>query len=200
MTRKPRSDAKLLTMPPHQQDTLAGWLLDEGMAYKTARERLRDDFNVETSEAALVEFWRAVCAPRRLRRSAAAASALPELSDALEVDWERPTMALIQQSVFEMLSQPGVDPQAVSFLGGILEKAKSRALKERELEAKISGGQLKFEQKERELKLNQEKFLASLRTKLEQGTAALLEEIKGNPRAVALFETLKAEMEAAQPE
>ena len=185
MTRKPRSDAKLLNLPAHQQDALAGWLLDEGLSYKKAKARLHDDFNVETSEAALVEFWRHVCQPRRLRRSAAAASALPELSEAMDVNWEQSTMALIQQSVFEMLSQPAVDPEAVFFLGQILEKMKGRAIKERELEARIAGSNLRFEQKDREIAQKDEQ-LRLAQKKFQRETASLFLKWQADERAKAI--------------
>ena len=194
---KPRSDAVLLNLPAHQQDALAAWLMEEGVSYERAVERLWMDFSVKTSEASLSSFWQKVCAPRRLRRAAEAADALPGAAGGLTANWKESSVALLRQHFFEMLAAPAVDPGDLLKFGMMIADVDRRELKERELSSKEEGFRLKYEQKERELKLNQEKFLASLRSKLEQGLAALLEEIKGNPAAVVIFERLKAEMEAA---
>ena len=155
---KPRSDAKLLNLPAHQQDQLAAWLLDENISYKKAVERVFKDFGVKCSTDGMSVFWREVCAPRKLRRSSSAASAVAEIAQSLDTDWDTANAQLLGQKVFDMMSDPGTDPEAVSFLAGTLEKYKSRLLKEKELNAKIAGSQVKFEQKEREIALAISRF------------------------------------------
>ena len=141
MSRKPRSDSKLLNLPQHQQDALADWLLD-GMSYADARERLHMDFNVQSSEAALGGFYQHVCAPLRLRRASEAANALPELAGGLTTGWDVASVALVQRKYFELLAAPFADPKELAVFAmqiadinrGQLERAKLEFNKQKHAE------------------------------------------------------------------
>lgn len=79
--KKPGIIPRLQLLPPNQIDMLVRWLTEEGLTYAQARKRLLAEFNVQTSCAALSQFWHQVCEPRRFaqlrlaeRAQAAAAS------------------------------------------------------------------------------------------------------------------------------
>lgn len=155
--KKPRSDSKLLNLPEAQRDALADWLL-EGISYVDAKERLHMDYCVETSTAALGGFYQHYCAPLRLRRAAAAADALPELSGGLMADWDAASIALVRQKYFELLAAPFADPKEVAVFAaqvgdinrGKLEREKLRFNRQKEA--------VRTRLKRREMGLSREKF------------------------------------------
>lgn len=130
MNRKPRSDSKLLNLPPSQQDALAAWLLEEGISYAEAVSRLKDRFTVKTSEGSLSHFFAAVCAPRRLRRAAEAAKDLSlsfggsSGSRSQSQSFEASSDALLQQKYFEVLASPSADPKEILALGNLAAELK----------------------------------------------------------------------------
>ena len=65
MSKKPRSDAKLLSLPPHYRDQLVRWLTEDNLSYAEARERLAKEFSVRTSLAALSQFYASACFSQR---------------------------------------------------------------------------------------------------------------------------------------
>src|SRR5581483_5053400 len=112
---KPRSDAKLLNLPAKKQDRICDWLR-EGVgpkgdtSYATVKATIESEFGVVTSTGALVEFYRQVVAPRRLRRAAAAADSLGKTAKQIGASFEAGTMAALQQKAFEILAQDRTDP------------------------------------------------------------------------------------------
>ena len=112
--RKPRSDSPLAKLPEHVREQLIAWLVDENLSYAEARERLHLDCNVETSEAALGGFYQHFCRPYVLRRSAEAAERLQETTGELMQSWDEPSIALVKQTYFELLSAPHPDAKLVA--------------------------------------------------------------------------------------
>ena len=62
------------------------------------------------------------------------------------------------QKIFEALSNPMVDLKTVCQLGGILERVKRRGLNEKAFRAKLTEEKRRFEQKERQMAFDREKF------------------------------------------
>ena len=78
----------------------------------------------------------------------------------------------------------------------LLERMKKRALAKGDF--KLGAVAVNLDLKAEALALNQKKFKAGQRTKLESGLAELAKHIKGNPKARAAYEALKAEVKSAK--
>jgi|SRR5581483_2925152 len=122
---KPRSDAKLLNLPPKVEDQICDWLnygIDGDTKYETVREKIYEKFNIRTSVGALYEFYRQIAAPRRLAKAAAAAGNLKEEASARGAHFKEASLAVLQQKGFEILAQQHTDPkELVAFFGMILD-------------------------------------------------------------------------------
>ncbi len=156
--RKPRSDSRLLNLPHHQQDALAAWLLDEGLSYADAKEKLHMDFNVQTSEAALGSFWERVCAPRQFLRVAEASEAAPALAEGLENNFAAVTEAYVRQHYFVLMASRNPDPKLLTCFAeqvGALDRGKLERAKLAFAEHKHAQTQ---QLKEQDLALQREKF------------------------------------------
>ena len=154
---KPRSDSKLLTMPHHQQDALAEWLL-EGTSYADALERLHLDFNVRSSAAALSVFWQRVCTPRRLKLAAEAANALPGVLEGAKVNWQQASVQLVQQLYFELLAAPTRDPQELAIFAAQVAAIGRGELEREKLRTSRQRAALSARLKRRDQRLDREKF------------------------------------------
>ena len=147
---KPRSDAKLLNLPAEQQDKIADWLLDgveteDGLttSYKAVAAQVYLDLGVKTSVGALYEFYRQVCAPRRLRRASVAAEQFAGVVNE-GADFAAPTIALLRQKAFEILAADKTDPkELLAFFGSVLDQQKLE-LKTRELDLRSQDTQIKL--------------------------------------------------------
>lgn len=134
--KKPRSDAKLLTLPEDQQAKLADWLLG-GMPYHAAREAVAKEFNVEVrSLAAFSSFYSEVCSPLLLRRRSQAVAMAEEI--AVEATrsparFDQATVDAIKQKAFELAISPMSSPKDVKALFMLIQKSRDQELKERDL-------------------------------------------------------------------
>jgi len=153
MTRKPRSDGKLLTLPEEDQQRIFDWL--KHMGYDKARLMIKKELGVKTSVGALNNFWtvwskresqnrilKAVTAAKDIEESAA--DNLPLINKA--------TMAALQQAAFESILSGGDDRRIKDFMNIVL---KARALDQdqqalelrvREYEDKIAKAKATLEQ------------------------------------------------------
>lgn len=148
----------LFDLPSEQRESLVMWMLDEGLSYRDAAVRMKEQFGVEVSFQKFARFWHEVCVPRKLQRSSAAATCVRTLADSLDVDWQGANAQLIGQKIFEMLASPETDVKTVCALGGVLEKVKTRALHEKSLKARLAAEKRRFKQRESQLALAREKF------------------------------------------
>ena len=75
-TNKPSAIPRLEQLPAEQTAALVRWLTEDHLSYAQALARLKAEFSVKTSPAALSAFWHSVCVPRqaieRMRRDMAA--------------------------------------------------------------------------------------------------------------------------------
>ena len=64
-SRKSGIIPRLQQMPPAHVDALVRWLAEDKLTYDQARQKLKAEFGVETSNSALSTFWHQVVAPRQ---------------------------------------------------------------------------------------------------------------------------------------
>jgi len=137
MTRKPRSDSKLLTLPDERQMEIFDMLKRNG--YKKTELLCEKEFGISTSVGALANFWevwsrresenrilKAVTAAKDIE--AAAADNLPLIN--------RATMAALQQAAFESILSGGDDKRIKDFMNIVL-KARSLDQDQQALELRI---------------------------------------------------------------
>lgn len=172
--RKPRSDAKLKSLPPHQREMLVRWLVEENVDYKTAKERLAQDFGVTTSVGALANFYATECWQESSAQAREFADEAVRLAKTGGADFDTATLALIQERAFIHARTKNSDVKDLALLAGII------------------GDSARLRLKARELELNVEKFRQTVKADIDKGLDALHAEIQGNPEALALFEKFKA--------
>jgi hypothetical protein len=80
--------------------------------------------------------------------------------------WDEAAIDKLKQFVFELMLKPNADPKEVKAVYGLVLKARDQDIAKAKLEA-------------------------ATKSKIEQGLAALMEEIKGNERAMILFRQLE---------
>lgn len=169
MARKPRTDAVLLHLPMEQQKQLCEWLLDGGLSYRAAAAAMDKEYQVKTSATAVFDFYHTVCAPELLRRRSVAVSTAEDIATEAEATpgrWDVAAIDRLKQFVFELMLNPNADPKEVKAVYGLVLKARDQDIAKAKLEA-------------------------ATKSKIEQGLDALMEEIKGNERAMAVFRELK---------
>jgi len=159
---KPRSDSKLLNLPPADQERIYTWLT-EGVGderstnQRDVAEQIYLDFGIKTSNAALTEFWRRVVQPRRLRAAAIAAEAVAGVAREGHA-FEEAAIAQVSQKAFEILAMDRPDPKEVIAFMGLTLEAKKLNLKAQELSARSEFTKVKIDQKERDMVLERKKF------------------------------------------
>ena len=150
---------KLISLQPEQIEQVASWLLDEKLTYRDTAARVQEVFGFKVSPTSVHKFWYRECVPRKLQRAAEAAKSAQAIAAAMKkTDWQQANAQLIGQKIFETLSDPEMDIKTVCALGGVLEKVKTRGLHEKALKAKLATDKRRFEQKERQMALDREKF------------------------------------------
>ena len=112
--KTPPTEPKLSELPADQHAQLAAWLLDEGLSCRQAQEQLHAKYGVETTLTAVYGFYLEDCLPRRLRRAATAANALPGRAGTVMANWDESNMAIVKQRYFELLAAPAADPKELA--------------------------------------------------------------------------------------
>jgi hypothetical protein len=166
--KKPRSDSKLDNLTPESRVMELRDMLLAGASQKECKDWLFAECNgVTTSGDALTRFWKKHCAPIvRESRQLAAVKAEAIVEDSGRTDWNAATLELVKQVSFEMMSGQATDPKVAEKFIKLILKADSQDQ-------------------------SREKIKAASKTEIEKGLDALLAEIQGNPKAVALFQQLQ---------
>ena len=151
-------NTKLTSLSPAQKEELASWLLDENLSYRDTAGRVEKTFGFSVCIGTVMNFWHKECVPRKLLRSAEAAKSLQTVAASLKEDWQGVNAQLLGQRIFETLAGPEVDLKAVSALGAVLEKVKTRALHEKALAARLATDKRRDQQRERQMAFAREKF------------------------------------------
>ena len=133
MARKPRSDAKLRSLPPHQREMLIRWLVDENVSVEKAVERVGQDFKVSTSASAVKNFYTTECFAQRSSEAKVFAESVAK--ELLEGDpaFDRVTLALVKQKAFERARAQDGSVAELATLSGIIGDSHKLALKQREV-------------------------------------------------------------------
>lgn len=174
MARKARSDSKLEALPDNQRDMLIRWFVEENISYDNARDRLREDFNVSTSNDALSRFWQKHCWRQQATQAKSLAAGVRSILAGSGAEFNEATLRLIEKRAFE------------------IAYAKNGKIDELQTLAKIIGDSQKLAIKREQLEHSREKFIQQMKSDVEKGLDALYAELKGNAAALNLFEMLKA--------
>lgn len=133
MSRKPRSDSKLDTLPESRVMELRDGLLG-GWRYEDAMSWLATECGVTTSLAALSSFFKRHCAPvLRERRQLAALKAEAITEGVGLTDWDAASIERLRQTVFEFMADPNADIEATERLFKLLLKSRDQEVDRRKL-------------------------------------------------------------------
>jgi hypothetical protein len=131
MASKPRSDAKLKSLPPHYKQKLISWLVDDNLSYADARARLAKEFSVHTSVGALSQFYATECFALRSSEAKAFAEEAVKQVKARE-DLDEATLLLVSQRAFEQAYARKGDLDALAVLSKILGDSAKLKLKQKD--------------------------------------------------------------------
>ena len=138
-----KSTSPLDDLPAHQAECLTRWLIEDKptLTYREARERMRMDFNIETSEAALCAWRGRKIQDRildRITSSAAKAVAVKEEILKSKADVFETLLAKVGSDAFT-LSMEGeeIDLETLKVLkdialAGVISKTESKKLKQKD--------------------------------------------------------------------
>jgi hypothetical protein len=132
---KPRSDAKLLNLPEEQLAQLSDWLLS-GMPYHKAKALVKETFHVETSLAALSNFYETICCSALIARRQQAVSTADEIATAAQTKpgrFDAATIDALKQKAFELSISPMSNPKDVKNLFSLVLKARDQEIDEKQL-------------------------------------------------------------------
>jgi hypothetical protein len=168
-----RTDSTLGNLPKERQQEIAEYLeaVKKGDRFAMTRAWLADD-GLKVGRTALWDWYQAFALRRRFTLRSSLAGQMEEL--------------LAQD-------QPGMSAERVREFGQ--KVFMSEAIQDQDVKSWFLLNRLELGREQ--LEHEREKFKEGIRTKLETGLAALFEEIKDNPKAVALFEQMKQEVRAA---
>lgn len=133
MSRKPRSDSPLDSLPASAKAQLREWLLDENLNYPEVVALVREKLGVTTSKTALQRYY----ALRLWSQQSSQASEFADLVVAqAAVDpakYDEATLALVRQKAFERAYARSGDVKELAMLAGILGDSAALELKRKEL-------------------------------------------------------------------
>lgn len=133
MSRKKRSDSKLDALPPHQKKMLRDWLVDENLSYEKARERLSQDFGVDTSVGSLSQFYATQCFALRFSEAKSFAERVEKELLTADPTFDKATLALVKQKAFERAAAKNGDIDELAKLAMIIGDSQRIMLKQREV-------------------------------------------------------------------
>jgi len=132
MSKKPRSDSKLMSLPPHQRDTLIRWLTEENIKYPEAVDRLWKDFGVKTSATALSQFYATQCFSLRYSEAGEVANTVAAEMEQRPDQFDAATIALVRQKTFERAVARDGNLDELAILAKILHDSAKLRLKEKD--------------------------------------------------------------------
>lgn len=172
--RKPNANAKLRNLPPAQKTKLVNWLVEDRLTYKEALERVEEEFGIKSSTGAMSAFYQAECFALGFRKARSLADELAETMRESPAAFDEATIGAVSQRAFELASSKEANVGELSKL------------------AKIIGDSARLRIQHRQIELDEQKWRAAVQEDIEKGLDALYSEIKASPKAVELFEKLKA--------
>lgn len=169
--RKPRGDSKLDALTPEQHEQLCVWLTVDNLTYSAARKLVKARFGVTTTLSALSSFFGSSALPWKYAQDHAAAK---EFAAMQQGDFQPAMLKRIEQLAFQLASSNRVDVKTLKSFVKMLTDSQKVSLQKQNLELAI------------------EKFRDRMKSEVEKGLDAMHAEIKDNPKALELFEKLKA--------
>jgi len=140
--RKPRADSRLGLLDEEDKLRLLEWFVTPGMSLERIRDQVakpEEDggLGIETSRAALSNFWSANSAEyliNRRRQARDLAAGLAEEAAKSPAQFEAATIDAIAQQAFTMAQQPGVAPADVKAMFSLVLKVRDQDVRKKELE------------------------------------------------------------------
>lgn len=197
MARKTRSDARLPKLSSEQKEILLGWLDNDNVSLVEAVRLLFTEFDIKTNRDSVSKWYNNYLFTDQVRAAAALAGDLRGTLTDLPIELGDDTVSRATQAMFEQKVAEIGDIEGHVALRKLRQKEQDQKLAVRKQDAAEEGFQLKFEQKERQMAADQEKFRFRVKDETEKALAAFSDEIKGNQPALVAFEKLKQAVEAA---
>lgn len=133
MSKKPRSDSKLDTLPEHQllqlrDGLLSGWKLEDAKSWLIA------ECGVSSTLSSLSAFYKRHCAPVLRERRQLAALKAEAITEGIGLtDWDAASIERLRQTVFEFMANPDADIEATERLFKLLLKSRDQEVDRRKL-------------------------------------------------------------------
>lgn len=147
--RKPHANSVLKTLPDETQDRIAGWCAEDTLS--SAVSRCSAELQLKTSVSSMGDFFAWWKLKQKFAAADSASKAAEELLAKIDPAASAEKLQAFGQLMFlekAIAADKNEDFVSLSMAG----------VRSRELTAKIAGDRLKYEQKERELKLAQAKY------------------------------------------
>ena len=144
MSRKPRSDSPLDSLPASAKAQLREWLLDENLKYPEVVALVREKLGVTTSKTALQRYYALRLWSQQSTQASEFADHVAAQAAADPAKYDEATLALVRQKAFERAYARTGDVKELSLLAGILGDSAKLELKRQELD--LSRERLKVQQ------------------------------------------------------
>ncbi len=181
MSRKTRSDARIPKLTKEQKATLLGWF-EKNLGLKEMVRLVYSEFDISTNPTSLSEWYSSYNLSLDFRNAALLAGNLREQLEELPIKLEDDFLSQVTQAKFEKEVAERGDIEGHVALRKLRQKDQDQRLAERSQMAAEQGFRLRYEQKERELKLAEDKFdnqkfkVAEQTKKLREKGAAISDE------------------------
>lgn len=179
--RKPRSDSKLKLLPEDQHKRIWSWLNKPKAKYATVVGLCWEDLGVRTSETALGDFYSWYGMKLRMDKREERVEQIVDEFRRTDPSVTADQLRAFGASLFMSEALSAGDGEAFASAAYV-------HLKGTELHAKIEGSRVKFEQREREIALEREKFQLT-KSRLKEQVADLQKNL-GSPDAPARIAAL----------
>jgi hypothetical protein len=133
MSRKPRSDSPLDSLPASAKAQLREWLLDENLKYPEVVALVREKLGVTTSKTALQRYYALRLWSQQSSQASEFADLVVAQAAADPAKYDEATLALVRQKAFERAYARSGDVKELALLAGILGDSAALELKRKEL-------------------------------------------------------------------
>ena len=133
MSRKPRSDSPLDSLPASAKAQLREWLLDENLKYPEVVALVREKLGVTTSKTALQRYYALRLWSQQSSQASEFADLVVDQAASDPAKYDKATLALVRQKAFERAYARTGDVKELSLLAGILGDSARLELQRKEL-------------------------------------------------------------------
>jgi hypothetical protein len=117
-----------LNLPQEQQEQIIGWLFTPGLRGKDIKRLIKSEMDINTSEAAISDFWDKIAAPVLIARRAKAVKLADDYGNAMESTpgrFDQATIGIVKQRIFQLASDPTADTKELALLLNLVLKAQA---------------------------------------------------------------------------